>query len=86
MEQIHKARFVLKGHTNFENKMIVHNSTNLKQQRVRLIVSMAAIFGFTVWAQVVSQAYSQSKTLSARDVYVKPKGRKRKRGQTIETT
>lgn len=54
--------------------MIIHNSANLKQQRVRLIVTIAAIFGFKIWSQDIFQTCLQSEIHLTCDDYVRPKG------------
>lgn len=73
-EETHKARFVVQEHRNAERNMIVHSSTNLKQLRSHLIISLKAIYGFVIWTQDIFQAYQQSKNLLSKDAYVKPKG------------
>lgn len=48
-------------------------STNIGQRSIRMIIAMANIFGFWIWAKDMSQAYLQSARRLTRNVYVKPK-------------
>lgn len=55
-----------------EKPFLVHDSSNLKQNSVRHLLSLAALFGFRIWSQDVSQAVLQSADNLSRDIYVKP--------------
>lgn len=71
-DELYKARFVVQGHTDIEKKMLVHNRTNLRQGSIRMLIAIAAVFGFRIWSQDVSQVYLQSTQNVMREVYVKP--------------
>ena len=69
----YKARFVLGGHRDKEKNLIVHNTANIKQSSIRMIMALATILGFDIWSLDVRQAYIQSAAALQRDVYIKPK-------------
>lgn len=70
-DEVYKARFVVQGHTDVEKNILVHNSTNLRQGSIRVLVAIAAIFGSRLWSQDVSRSYLRSGEKLMRDVYVK---------------
>lgn len=52
-DEVFKACFVVNGHTDAEKNLLVHCSTNMKQQSLRLLVEMAAVFRLGIWTQDV---------------------------------
>jgi hypothetical protein len=66
-----EARFVLGGHRDWEKTSLIHNSTTLKHQSVRLILAFAFVFGFDLWYSGVNQAYLQSAEKLQRDIFVR---------------
>ena len=71
-DELYKARFVVQGHRDRDKKFLVHDSPNLRQSSIRLLVTVAAIFGFRIWSHDVRQAYLQSAQDLMRKVYLKP--------------
>jgi hypothetical protein len=45
---------------NYTMSLLVHNFTTVRQSSTRLIMALAATFGFRIWSQDVKQAYLQT--------------------------
>lgn len=45
---LYKARFVAQGHLNRDKGSIIHTSNTLQQSSVRVLLAIAALFGFRV--------------------------------------
>jgi Reverse transcriptase (RNA-dependent DNA polymerase) len=62
--EIHKARYVIQGFRDKDKTRLVHQSLTARQQSTKLLVAIAAVFGFRIFLQ------SADKLM--RDVYLSP--------------
>lgn len=68
---LNKARFIAQGRMSREKGSIVHNATTLQQSPVRVILAVAATFGFQLWSTSMTQTYLQRALRLMRDIYVR---------------
>ena len=81
---VYKARLVLVGHRDREKWSVIHNTYNLKQSSIRLILALATILGFDVWSLDVKQAYLQAASTLRRKLFVKPEFIELKPGELLQ--
>ena len=67
----YKARYVIGGHRDRLKHMMVHTTSTLQPQFIRLLPALAAIHVFHIWASGVRQAYLQSAEPLIRDFFIK---------------
>jgi Reverse transcriptase (RNA-dependent DNA polymerase) len=71
-KEIYKARYVFQGFRDKKKTSLVHDASTSKQQSTKLLIGLAAIFGYMIFSTDVTQAYLQSAEPLLRDVYIKP--------------
>jgi len=70
--EVLKARFVVPGHRDRLKSSILHDTSTVRYHSIRILVGLAAVFGFNLFSSDVIQAYPQSAELLDRKIYVKP--------------
>jgi Reverse transcriptase (RNA-dependent DNA polymerase) len=71
-KEIYKARYVVQGFRNKKKTSPVHDASTSKPQSTKLLIGLAAIFGYRIFLTGVTQAYLQNAEPLMRDVNVKP--------------
>jgi hypothetical protein len=59
-EEMLKARFVAQGYRDKAKTSLVHDAALARQSSARVLVGLAAVFGFRLYSTEVQQAYLQS--------------------------
>ncbi len=54
---IFKARSIAHGHRDAGKHNLVHDSTNVRQSSIRMLIAPAAIMGFDIWTENISQTH-----------------------------
>jgi hypothetical protein len=71
-KEIYKARYVVQGFRDKKKTSLVHDAYTSKQQSSKLLIGLAASFGYRIFSTDVTQGYLQSPKPSMRCVYIKP--------------
>jgi len=71
-DEYFKARLVILGHVDPDKPRVVCEAPTVLKSSVRLLLSLAATYGFKIWSRDISQAFIQSDEPLRRTVYVKP--------------
>ena len=67
----YKARYVIGGHRDKYKAFMVHSTSTMQPQSIRLLLALAAVFEFDIWTSDVRQAYLQSAEPLARDIFTR---------------
>lgn len=70
----YKARFVVQGHMYKYKDLIVNNSNRMRQHSIRILIAIAAVFGFMICSQDVSQEFLQAGEKLMSKVYLRAPG------------
>jgi hypothetical protein len=68
----YKARLVVQDHLDSEKGLIVPQAPTLSHTSMRIVLSIAALHGWHIWAKDVTMAYLQSESPLSRSVYIRP--------------
>ena len=68
--EIWKARFIVQGHLDGLKNWLVHNISVIRQHAIKMLVGIAAIFGFQLFSTDVTQAYLQSAEKLQRYIFI----------------
>jgi Reverse transcriptase (RNA-dependent DNA polymerase) len=61
-KEIHKARYVVQSFRDKKKTSLVHEAPTSKQQSAKLLIGLAAIFGYRIFSTDVTQAYLQAQS------------------------
>lgn len=50
----------------------MNTANTIRQHSIRVVVTIASLFGYDIWTQDVSQAYLQASESLKREIYVRP--------------
>jgi hypothetical protein len=67
-----KARLVVQAHPDSKKGLIVPEAPTLPHTSMRIVLSIAALHGWNIWAKDVTMAYLQSDAPLSRSVYIRP--------------
>lgn len=82
-KEMFKARYVVQGHMDRDKEWLVQNSKTVSQQAIRLLISIATIFGFEIWSEDMTQAYLQGAVRILRKNYIRGKPELRLEGNEL---
>jgi hypothetical protein len=71
-KKIYKARYVVQGFRDKKKTSLVHDASTSKQQSMKLLIGLAALFGYRIFSTDVTQTYLQRAEPLMRDIYIKP--------------
>ena len=71
-KEVYKDRYVVQVYADKPKTSVVHDHPTARQFSVKILVGLAAVYGFRLFSTDATQAYLQSAEKLTRDVHINP--------------